>query len=165
MDARAHESASAAGTHRQDRRTAVAAWLARIAVAVVFAVNVQCAVGFITNPGAFAGAYELSGDVGNYALQGLGIAFLMWNVTYPLVIVNPVRYRVLFGVVLVQQVVGLAGERYVLGQLASAHAALADSIGRFISFDAFGLIIMGAPFALLLWCTHHAAHHAAASRS
>ncbi|MGI6535358.1 MAG: hypothetical protein ACOX12_02905 [Eggerthellaceae bacterium] len=165
MDARANEPASAAGTHRQDRRTAGAAWLARIAVAVVFAVNVQCAAGFIANPGAFAGAYELSGDVGNYALQGLGIAFLMWNVTYPLVILSPLKHRTLFGVVLAQQVVGLAGERYVLGQLTPAHAALADSIGRFISFDAFGLVIMGATFALLLWCAHHAAHHATAPRN
>lgn len=155
MDARTNESAPV-GAHRQDRRTVAAAWLARIAVAVVFAVNVQCAVGFIANPGAFAGAYELSGEVGNFALQGLGIAFLMWNTTYPLVIVNPLRYRTLFGVVLAQQVVGLAGENFVLAQLTPAHAALADSIGRFISFDAFGLVIMGATFALLLWCAHHA---------
>lgn len=155
MDAGSNEAAPVKGKHRKDTRATAAAWLARVAVAVVFAVNVQCAAGFIADPGSFAGAYELSGDVGNAALQGLGVAFLMWNVTYPLVIINPRKHMTLFGVVLAQQVVGLAGEQYVLGQLSGGHAVLADAIGRFISFDAFGLAIMGATFALLLWCVHH----------
>lgn len=154
MDAGSNESA-AEGGRRSDTRATAVSWLARIAVTIVFAVNVQCAVGFIANPGAFAGAYELGGDVGNAAMQGLGVAFLMWNTTYPLVIFNPRRYMTLFAIVLAQQVVGLAGECYVLGQLSGAHAVLADAIERFISFDAFGLAIMGISFALLRWYAHH----------
>ena len=128
----------------------VAAWIARLALIIVFVVNVQCALGFIVNPQDFVGAYELSGAVGAAAIQGLGVAFLMWNATYPLPIVNPLKHRVLFGVVLAQQVIGIIGEFYVQSQLPAGHAALAESITRFSNFDLFGLVIMGASFALLL---------------
>ncbi|MGI6590156.1 MAG: hypothetical protein ACOX1O_00865 [Eggerthellaceae bacterium] len=128
----------------------VASWIARIALIVVFVVNVQCALGFVFNPEGFVGAYELSGDVGAAAIQGLGIAFLMWNATYPLPIVNPSKHRALFGVVLAQQVIGIAGELFVLSQLPAGHAVLEQSIHRFCDFDLFGLAIMGASFVLLL---------------
>ena len=38
--------------------------------------------------------------------SGRGVAFLMWNCTYPLVIWKPQRHTTLAGVVLAQQVVG-----------------------------------------------------------
>lgn len=67
-----------------------ALWAARVALTVVFAVNVQCAAQFIIWPDAFAPAYELAGVAGSVAVQGLGVAFLMWNVTYPPAIIDPV---------------------------------------------------------------------------
>ena len=59
----------------------VAGLAARIAVALVFALNVQCAVSFVLWPGAYAGGFELEGVPGAAAGRGLGVAFLMWNAT------------------------------------------------------------------------------------
>ena len=106
-----------------------AAWLARAAFLLVFAINV---------PGAAA-------------VQGLGIAFLMWNATYPAVIASPLRFRAVAVIVLVQQAIGLAGESWLRFGLPAGHAALSASIERFILFDAAGLVLMAAAFGWLLW--------------
>ena len=127
-----------------------ATWFARIAFAVVFAINVQCALQFAFAPGAFAGAYELEGVAGEAAVRGIGIAFLMWNATYPAFIVSPRRFRVLGWVILAQQAIGLVGETLLLFQLPAGHEVLAASVVRFIAFDGIGLVIMAAAFAVLL---------------
>lgn len=127
----------------------VPAVAARIAVALVFALNVQCALQFVLWPGAFAGAYELSGVAGEAAVRGLGVAFLMWNATYPAVIASPRRFRTLYVVVLAQQAIGLVGETAILLGLPGGHEVLAASILRFIAFDAAGLVLMAAAFAWL----------------
>ena len=129
----------------------VAGLAARIAVALVFALNVQCAVSFVLWPGAYAGGFELEGVPGAAAVRGLGVAFLMWNATYPAVIANPRRFRALYAVVLVQQAVGLAGESWILLSLPAA-----ASIVRFIAFDAAGLVLMAAAFAWLALADRHA---------
>lgn len=129
---------------------------ARIAVALVFALNVQCAVSFVLWPGAYASGFELEGVPGAAAVRGLGVAFLMWNATYPAVIANPRRFRALYAVVLVQQAVGLAGESWILLSLPAGHAALAASIVRFIAFDAAGLVLMAAAFTWLALADRHA---------
>ncbi len=129
---------------------------ARVAVALVFALNVQCAVSFVLWPGAYAGGFELEGVPGAAAVRGLGAAFLMWNATYPAVIANPRRFRALYAVVLAQQAVGLAGESWILLSLPAGHAALAASIVRFIAFDAAGLVLMAAAFAWLALADRHA---------
>ncbi len=127
-----------------------ATWFARVAFAAVFAVNVQCALSFALSPADFAGAYELSGVAGEAAVRGIGIAFLMWNATYPAFIVAPLRFRVLGWVVLAQQAIGLVGESLLLFGLPAGHDALAASVTRFIAFDAAGLVLMGIAFACLL---------------
>lgn len=102
--------------HDEQEKTSrdVPAIAARIAVAAVFALNVQCALQFVLWPEAFAGAYELSGVAGEAAVRGLGVAFLMWNATYPTVIASPRRFQALYAVVLVQQAIGLVGETAIL---------------------------------------------------
>lgn len=127
----------------------VALWTVRIAFCAVFLVNVQCAASFILWPGSFAGAYELSGVAGEAAVRGMGVTFLMWNATYPLVIWRPSRYRALAGVVVAQQAIGLFGESLVLATLPAGHDALAASILRFIVFDGAGLVLMAAALAWL----------------
>ena len=124
-------------------------WAVRIVFAAVFILNVQCAVQFVFSPANFAGAYELSGVAGRAAVQGLGVAFLMWNVTYPAVIAAPIKFRALGVVVLLQQAVGLVGEAYILVLLPAGHEVLAASIQRFIGFDAVGLVCMAVAFG---WC-------------
>lgn len=138
----------------------VATWAVRLAFAIVFVVNVQCALGFIVDPGSYVGSYELSGVEGEVAVQGLGVAFLMWNVTYPAVIVNPRRFRALGVVVLIQQVVGLVGESWILATLPEGHEVLAGGIQLFINFDAFGLVIMVLSFVWMLAAEYGAAKRA-----
>ena len=141
---------SALDTHKKrNTRRDVPAVAARVAIAIVFALNVQCALQFELWPEAFAGAYELSGVAGEAAVRGLGVAFLMWNATYPAVIASPRRFRALYVVILVQQLIGLVGETAILLGLPSGHDVLAASIQRFIAFDAAGLVLMMATFIWL----------------
>lgn len=124
-------------------------WFARLAVGAVFLLNVQCALQFILWPGRYTAGFELAGVPGEAAVRGLGITFLMWNATYPLVLWDPRRHRALFAVVLAQQLIGLAGETWLLLTLPAGHDALAASITRFTVFDGAGLLVMAAAFALL----------------
>ena len=117
----------------------------------VFAINVQCAASFVLWPDAYAPSFEVAGVPGAAAVQGLGIAFLMWNATYPAVIASPLRFRAVAVIVLVQQAIGLAGESWLRFGLPAGHAALSASIERFILFDAAGLVLMAAAFGWLLW--------------
>lgn len=127
-----------------------AVWAVRIAFSAVFAMNVTCALQFIVVPEAYVGAYGLSGLEGAVALRGLGVAFLMWNATYPAFVVSPERFSVLGWVILAQQAIGLGGEAAILLTLPSGMEALGGSIARFIAFDAAGLVVMGIAFAWFL---------------
>ena len=122
--------------------------VARVLVALVFAVNVQCALQFILWPGSYVASYQVEGPSAEAMVRTVGICFLMWNVTYPPVIARPRRQRTLFGVVLAQQVVGLVGESLLLANLQPGLELLAGSIARFIAFDAVGLALLAAAFAL-----------------
>lgn len=135
-----------------DSKSRAANRAARCAVFIVFVLNVQCAVSFIVWPEAYAASFELGGAgvAGKAAVAGLGVAFLMWNATYPAVIVNPRRFRTLYVVVLVQQIIGLIGESTLRLGLPAGHEMLAASIDRFVVFDALGLLIMGATFIWLI---------------
>ena len=114
-------------------------WIARVLVALVFAINVQCALQFVLWPGAYTAAYQLEGASAEAVVRSIGICFIMWNATYPPVIVRPCKYRVLFGVVIVQQIIGLIGESLLLTTLGPDLPVLAASVIRFIAFDAAGL--------------------------
>ena len=123
-------------------------WIARALIALVFAINVQCALQFILWPGAYTGAYQVEGASAVVMVRTVGICFLMWNATYPPVIAKPDRYRVLFGVVIAQQVIGLVGESLLLASLQPGLEVLASSIMRFVVFDAAGLVLLAIAFAL-----------------
>lgn len=140
-----------ASPQKVPRRVTAATWVVRLCFAFVFVVNVQCALGFALAPEAYMGAYELGGVPGRVATQGIGIAFLMWNCTYPLVIWRPERHRALASVVLAQQVVGLVGESLIRATLPFGHDLLASSIDLFITFDALGLLLMGISWTALLF--------------
>lgn len=144
MTASGTDQAAAARQGRSDWRV----WFARAAVAAVFAVNVECALAFLARPGLYASGFELGGVPGDTAVRALGLAFLMWNATYPPVIWRPARYRELFGVVLAQQAIGLLGESWLLLTLPAGHEAIASSIARFAVFDGVGLALLAAAFAL-----------------
>ena len=136
------------GTMGLKANTAI--WISRVLVATVFLVNVQCAVQFIIWPDAYTAAYQVEGASAEVMVRTVGICFLMWNATYPPVIAHPTRYRVLFGVVIAQQLVGLIGESALLLTLEPGLEVLASSIMRFIAFDAAGLVLLVIAFALTL---------------
>lgn len=135
-------------TNRHESVKPAAVWAARIMVGIVFFLNVQCAVQFIAWPSAFTGAYQVEGASAEIMVRTVGICFLMWNVTYPPVIVRPQRYRMLFVVVLAQQLIGLVGETLLLAGLGPGLEILASSIIRFIAFDAAGFVLLLIAFIL-----------------
>ena len=132
------------------KKTLLIEWLARLAVAIVFVVNVKCAFQFLINPEGSMGSFELFGEVGMATIRGIAVTFLMWNATYPLVILNPLRHHVLFAVVLAQQLIGLIGESYILFTIGVEHVLLREAILRFIAFDGFGLVIMALTYIVLM---------------
>jgi hypothetical protein len=128
-------------------RTAL--WLTRLALIVVFFFNVSCALAFVVRPAAYAPGFEVSGVVGEVVVRGIGILFLMWNVTYPLTIWDPWRYRWLFLIVIIQQAIGLTGETWMLLTLPPGHMSLATTGWRFVAFDGGGLVAMLVTYALM----------------
>jgi hypothetical protein len=132
-----------------ERRHRLSLWLARLVVGTVFFFNVACALAFVTQPDRYAPGFEVSGVPGRVLVRGIGILFLMWNATYPPVLVRPDRNRTLFAVIMVQQAIGLTGETWMWATLPAGHAALWTTGLRFIAFDGAGLVGMGTVFWLL----------------
>jgi hypothetical protein len=126
-----------------------AVWLARLAVGAVFLANLSAALPYLVEPRRYAAGYELLGAAGDAMVRGMGVLFLMWNVTFLPVILDPLRHSTLFGVILAQQVIGLAGELWILGALPAGHAALRATGARFLAFDVTGLAAMGIAFGVL----------------
>ena len=129
--------------------TRAARWFARLAFAAPLAWNLQCIISLLTAPAESAVAFGLTGTAGTAAVQGLAVAFLMWNATYPLFIYAPVRFKELGIIVAVQQLIGLVGETLILFSLPANAGALIASIQRFIVFDAAGLVLMVAALIVL----------------
>lgn len=127
-----------------------AIWVVRLFVLIVFGWNILCAIQFIAQPDVYASAYQLEGIPGYAAIRGLGVAFLMWNSTYPFFIINPRKWPILGYVILVQQIIGIIGESFVLASLpVSGFAALSNSIMRFLIFDAAGLLLIVVSLIIL----------------
>jgi hypothetical protein len=118
----------------------------------VFFFNVTCALAFIARPGLYAPGFEVGGVAGQVIVRGFGILFLMWNATYPPVLLRPDRERTLFAVILAQQAIGLMGETWMWLTLPPGHAALRRTGLRFIFFDGAGLLAMSVAFWHLRRC-------------
>ena len=138
----------------KNNRQLAAIWIARGALGLVFLVNIECALAFILQPQQYMSGFEISGIPGEVIVQSFGILFLMWNATYPPVLLCPHTQRSLFGVILAQQFIGLLGETWLLLKLPAGHAALYATGLRFVVFDGFGLLIMGLAFLYLNFIMH-----------
>ena len=120
-------------------------WIGRALIAIVTGWNLQAALVFILWPDRFAPGFELTGIPGAAAVRGTGILFLMWNIPYLVALWHPRKHHPLLGIAIVMQLIGLLGESLILFSLPDGHAALSESITRFIFFDASGLVLlMGA---------------------
>ena len=93
--------------------------------------------------------FELTGGPGAAAVRGTGILFLMWNVPYLVALWHPRKYRLVLGVAIVMQLVGLVGESFILFTSPDGHTLLSTSITRFIIFDGGGLILLITAFWVL----------------
>ncbi len=121
-------------------------WLARRLIAIVTGWNLQAALVFILWPERFMHGFELTGVPGAAAVRGTGILFVMWNVPYLVALWNPRKYRLVLGIAVVMQFIGLVGESLILFTLPDGHALLSTSITRFIIFDGSGLVLLIAAF-------------------
>ena len=135
-------------TSQKNRTFSRRIWGARTLIAAVFIANLSAALPFILNPERFTHGFEISGIPGEVSVRGLGVLFLMWNATYPPVIARPGRFRMLFSVMLVQQVIGLLGETLMWWSLPAGYATLQATGMRFILFDGIGLVLLFVAFFL-----------------
>jgi hypothetical protein len=122
-------------------------WAARILIAIVVAWNLECALVFLLKPEIFAPGFELAGIPGAAVIRGTAVLFVMWNIPYLVALWHPRRNRVSLWEALAMQAVGLAGEGFIFATLAPGHATLSNSILRFISFDAAGVLAL----TMALW--------------
>ena len=136
-------------TEPRDQRRDWLVWLVRLAVGTVFFFNVTCALAFVAQPDRYTTGFEVDGVPGRTLVRGMGILFLMWNATYPPVLIRPDRHRTLFAVILAQQAIGVIGETWMWATLPADHAALWNTGLRFIAFDGVGLVGMAVVFCLL----------------
>ncbi|MBC7257654.1 MAG: hypothetical protein H5T65_00220 [Chloroflexi bacterium] len=132
----------------RNTRAAWPIWAARVAVAVVCAWNLSAAFPFTLAPARYAPAFEVIGAGGEALVRGMGILFLMWQVPFLPVIRHPRRHRACFRVILAMQAIGLAGETWMLATLVPGHEALRATGMRFVAFDAAGLALLAAAYAL-----------------
>jgi hypothetical protein len=123
-------------------------WLVRLLIAAVVGWNLQCALAFLLNPGAYAAGFELAGIPGDAAVRGTAVLFVMWNIPYVVALWQPRRRRVSLWEALAMQVVGVVGESLILFSLPAGHAILYGSLVRFVAFDAAGVLLLAG--ALLL---------------
>jgi hypothetical protein len=117
-------------------------WAARFLIAVVVAWNLQCALIFLLNPGAFAPGFELTGIPGEAAVRGFAVLFVMWNIPYLVALWQPRRNRVSLWEALAMQVIGVVGESLILFSIPAEHTILHTSLLRFITFDAAGVLCL-----------------------
>ena len=123
-------------------------WFARILVLAVFLCNMECVYSFMAHPERAIGAYQLAGLGAEPVARSIGISFLLWNCTFPLVIYKPDRYRTVFGIVVFQQAIALILEIWLLGTLGPEQQILSNAIIKFIRFDAPGIVFLISAFIL-----------------
>jgi hypothetical protein len=123
---------------------------ARVLIAAVVAWNVQAALVFLLRPEVYAPGFQVSGEAGEAIVRGLGVLFLMWNVPYLVALWHPVRHRVSLYEALAMQAIGLVGESLIYLTLSPGLVVVRASVGRFILFDAAGLVALLAA----AWISH-----------
>ncbi len=127
------------GPMESDDHGTASLWLARALIGTVLLWNVQCALAFLIQPGAYVAAFELHGVAGEAMLRGVGLLFLMWNVPYAVACWQPRRHGLSLWEAIAMQAIGLGGEMALRWGLPAGHEILSASLGRFVLFDAAGL--------------------------
>lgn len=129
--------------------------IARAAVGVVLFLNIQCSLLFFYSPGGYAASFELTGTGGVTTIRGIALLFLMWNIPYIFALLHPIKHKISYLEACLMQTTGLIGEALIMFSLPAGHAILRDSIGRFIWFDAVGLVILCIGFLIIPNISNH----------
>ena len=116
-------------------------WLSRLLIALVFGINIECALLFLVTPEKFVSGFELSKITGIVVIQALGILFIMWNVPYFVALLHPLKYRLSLIEACVMQFIGVTGESFLLMRIPSGRVSLREALGRFVLFDSAGLLL------------------------
>lgn len=124
-------------------------WLARMALSLVFLVNLQCALAFLFSPDRYLSSFEVGGVGGRAVVQGFGIFILLWIMPYPAAIYHPRRHMLSFFYVLVAQAIGSLAEAILLLTLPPGHPALEATGLRFVLVDGMGLLLLLTTFVLM----------------
>ena len=122
----------------------------RLLIFFVLAMNLLCALAYIFNPLPYVAPFELEGEAGRVAVIGTGILFVMWQVPYVFALIEPQRNRRSLLEAVLMQTIGLVGESLLLSTIPAVNAALRGTILRFIYFDALGLVLLLAAFAIII---------------
>ena len=116
--------------------------LARVLIGLVILGNLQCALLFLIEPGAYAPGFQLAGEVGDAVMRGFGVLFLMWNIPYMVALWNPIRHRLSLFEAVAMQSVGLVGETLIYINAPVTLLVMRRSLERFILFDFLGLLAL-----------------------
>ncbi|EKD89163.1 MAG: hypothetical protein ACD_34C00171G0001 [uncultured bacterium] len=125
--------------------------VSRVLIGLVVFFNLQCSYYFLFHPADYAPAFELTGEPGSAAIQGMGLLFMMWNVPYLFALLNPIKYIISLVEAVIMQAVGVFGETILLLVLNGEHPLIKASVLRFIYFDGAGLVLLAIALLLILY--------------
>ena len=125
--------------------------VSRVLIGLVVFFNLQCSYYFLFHPADYAPAFELTGEPGSAAIQGMGLLFMMWNVPYVFALLNPIKYIISLVEAVIMQAVGVFGETILLLVLNGEHPLIKASVLRFIYFDGAGLVLLAIALLLILY--------------
>jgi hypothetical protein len=128
--------------------------ISRIFIAIVLFFNLECALSFIISPQTFSTSFELMGEAGEIAVIGTGLLFIMWNIPYIFALIHPIKNKISLVEAVVMQGIGFLGESILYIQIGGQHAILKSSILRFMIFDGFGFLLLGAALRIIIGSVH-----------
>lgn len=117
-------------------------WVSRSIIAIVFGMNILCALFFILTPERYTSAFELSVGTGGVIVRGMGILFLMWNVPYFVAMLHPLKHRLSLIEACVMQFFGAGGEIILLLGMINTQSRQRITLERFAIFDGLGLLLL-----------------------
>ncbi len=135
----------------QRKKSNVLIWVSRTLICAVTFSNLLAAFQFMLRPNIYAPGFELQGESGTAAIQGMGLLFLMWNVPYIVALLHPFKHSISLIEAVAMQTIGVVGESVLLFQLQGNHPLIRASVTRFIFFDGGGLVLLLAAFGCVWW--------------
>ncbi len=97
----------------QRKKSNVLIWVSRTLICAVTFSNLLAAFQFMLRPNIYAPGFELQGESGTAAIQGMGLLFLMWNVPYIVALLHPFKHSISLIEAVAMQTIGVVGEECI----------------------------------------------------